>query len=91
MGLAHSARQGEAYGAFRWARGHYLAEPRDPRDSYSQWADSSGVYLHSGTIMSYGSRRWGVFSDPDADCGPGCRAASLATSPTAPTRWPPWT
>ena len=26
LGLAHSARQGEAHGAFRWSRGHYVSE-----------------------------------------------------------------
>ena len=58
MGLAHSARQGEAFGAWRWSRGHYLT----PRGDTPRW----------GTIMSYGwSILGGVFSDPDRDCGDG--------------------
>ena len=56
MGLAHSARQGETYGAWRWSRGHYVT----PR----------GVEPRFGTIMSYGAHvLGGVFSDPRADCG----------------------
>ena len=58
MGLAHSARQAETYGAWRWSRGHYLT----PRGESPRW----------GTIMAYGTRVFGgVFSDPDADCGDG--------------------
>ena len=60
MGLAHSARQGEAYGAWRWSRGHYVT----PR----------GETPRFGTIMAYsGYPRvlGGVFSDPDRDCGEG--------------------
>ena len=59
MGLAHSARQGEAYGAFRWSRGHYVSPhgENDPR---------------YGTIMSYGGLGSlglrDVFSNPLADC-----------------------
>ncbi len=54
MGLAHSARQGEAWGAFRWSRGHYI--------------DSRGKPSNMGTIMSYGLSWLPVFSDPNADC-----------------------
>ena len=58
MGLAHSYRQGEVYGAWRWSRGHYVT-PRDQRP-------------RKGTIMAYGLEiHGGVFSDPLADCGAG--------------------
>ena len=58
MGLAHSARQGETYGAWRWSRGHYVT----PQGQTPRW----------GTIMSYGIKLLGgVFSDPAADCGMG--------------------
>ena len=58
MGLAHSARQGETYGAWRWSRGHYVT----PR----------GVLPRYGTIMSYGTNvLGGVFSNPGLDCGAG--------------------
>ena len=58
MGLAHSYRQGETYGAWRWSRGHYVSA----RNEGSRW----------GTIMAYGSRVFGgVFSDPLAACGAG--------------------
>ena len=44
LGLAHSARQGEAYGAFRWSRGYYTrgAESRN---------------RPQGTVMTHGQRR----------------------------------
>ena len=44
LGLAHSARQGEAYGAFRWSRGYYTrgTESRN---------------RPQGTIMTHGQRR----------------------------------
>ena len=59
MGLAHSYRQGETHGAWRWSRGHYVT----PRD---------GLGTRWGTIMAYGARLFGgVFSDPLADCGDG--------------------
>ena len=58
LGLAHSARQGETYGAWRWSRGHYVT-PRGEAERH-------------GTIMAYGARiLGGVFSDPMADCGSG--------------------
>ena len=58
MGLVHSARQGEADGAWRWSRGHYVT-PRGETEPF-------------GTIMTYGERILGsVFSDPTADCGSG--------------------
>ena len=59
LGLAHSALQGEARGAFRWSRGHYVDRTR-------------GFYFDrkQGTIMSYGSKvLGGMFSDPRAACG----------------------
>ena len=57
VGLAHSARQGEAHGAWRWSRGHYM----------SPWGEHTW-----GTIMSYGwDVLGGVFSDPSRDCGYG--------------------
>ena len=56
MGLAHSARQGETYGAWRWSRGHHVS----PR----------GQTPPRGTIMAYGhSVLGGVFSNPESDCG----------------------
>ncbi len=59
MGLVHSYRQGEAYGAWRWSRGHYVT-PRGGQGT--RW----------GTIMAYGARLFGgVFSNPFADCGDG--------------------
>ena len=61
MGLAHSARQGETYGAFRWSRGHYLES-----GGLSGAASAHGF----GTVMTYGDHRLsGVFSSPAADCG----------------------
>ena len=58
MGLAHSARQGEASGAWRWSRGHHVT----PRGEIPRY----------GTIMAYGRDiLGGVFSDPTADCGSG--------------------
>lgn len=53
MGLGHSARQGEAWGAFRWSRGHYI--------------ESSAGRSPMGTIMAYG-RTIPVFSNPNVDC-----------------------
>ena len=44
LGLAHSARQGEADGAFRWSRGYYVRGP-------------SGLSRPQGTIMTYGQRQ----------------------------------
>ncbi|MCY4121395.1 MAG: hypothetical protein OXG72_10800, partial [Acidobacteria bacterium] len=43
MGLAHSARQGETYGAYRWSRGHYLT----PRGRATDAASAHGF----GTVM----------------------------------------
>lgn len=61
MGLAHSARQGETYGAWLWSRGHYVT----PRYQ-------GGTFGRRGTIMSYGQKLLGgVFSSPVADCGAG--------------------
>ena len=53
FGLAHSAQQGEAFGAFRWSRGHF------PGDHYQTYG--------YGTIMAYG-HDLGVFSSPSAMC-----------------------
>ena len=56
MGLAHSARQGESDGAWRWSRGHYVS--------------AFGKKPRFGTIMTYGRDvLGGVFSDPQADGG----------------------
>ena len=56
MGLAHSAQQGEAWGPFRWSRGHHLKRyTREYR-------------YPMGTIMSYGVSTGWVFSNPVADC-----------------------
>ena len=64
MGLAHSALQGEAHGAFRWSRGHYRNRPRGHHNN--QIAATRAV---SGTIMTYGADYPGrSFSDPAADC-----------------------
>ncbi len=63
MGLAHSVEQGEAHGAFRWSRGHFLNRWE------ARYEDRSQQPRSQGTIMSYGE--WGsrpVFSDPAADC-----------------------
>ena len=59
MGLAHTVRAGEAWGAWRWSRGHYVS--------------SLGARDLLGTIMASGSTRVmnGVFSDPTRDCGYG--------------------
>ena len=56
MGLVHSARQGESWGAWRWSRGHHVT----PRDRTPR----------RGTVMSYGKDLLGgVLSNPDTDCG----------------------
>ena len=57
MGLLHSAHQGEADGAFRWSRGHFLE-------------NVTAQHNRVGTLMSYGNslpvnHR---FSSPEADC-----------------------
>ena len=52
MGLAHSARQSEADGAFRWSRGFYL-----------QGNISLGTIMTYGINFNMG-----VFSNPGADC-----------------------
>ena len=66
MGLAHSASQGETYGAFRWSRGHYVDGPGRERYVYGSRADYG-----DGTIMTYRLSGPGVdvFSSPRADCG----------------------
>ena len=69
MGLAHSARQAESHGSFRWSRGHYVG----------QW----GPHPHYGTIMSYGiRRRTPVFSSPTSNrCWPLGACGLPATHP----------
>ncbi|MCZ0952873.1 MAG: leucine-rich repeat domain-containing protein [Rhodospirillaceae bacterium] len=64
MGLLHSAKQGEAWGAFRWSRGHYINR------WYLSHSRSYGARPYQlGTIMSYGFQSQGLgFSDPAADC-----------------------
>ena len=72
-GLAHSARQGEAHGSFRWSRGHYVGD----------WERFPTVLSSArGTIMSYGfnlpvAER---FSNPASDwCEPLGRCGLPAT------------
>ena len=69
MGLAHSARQAESHGSFRWSRGHYVGE----------W----GPRPHYGTIMSYGIRTLTpVFSSPTSGrCRPLGSCGLPATHP----------
>ncbi|MDD9962257.1 MAG: leucine-rich repeat domain-containing protein [Gammaproteobacteria bacterium] len=69
MGLAHSARQAESHGSFRWSRGHYVGE----------W----GPRPHYGTIMSYGIRTLTpVFSSPTSNrCRPLGACGLPATHP----------
>ena len=64
MGLVHSATQGEAFGTFRWSRGHYLNRLRGrTHGSYPRQP------VVMGTIMTYGADYPGrSFSDPVADC-----------------------
>lgn len=56
-GLVHSARQGEAYGPFRWSRGHFFGDlvPR---------------VEERGTIMTYAfdDAKIPVFANPKHDC-----------------------
>ena len=69
MGLAHSARQAEWHGSFRWSRGHYVGG----------W----GPRPHYGTIMSYGyATLTPVFSSPASDrCRPWGACGLPATHP----------
>ena len=62
MGLVHSAKQGEAHGAFRWSRGHI--RNRLSGQLYGFTKASEFV----GTIMAYASIGTRSFSDPAADC-----------------------
>ncbi|MDE0452555.1 MAG: hypothetical protein OXI90_12430 [Gammaproteobacteria bacterium] len=48
LGLAHSALQGEAYGAFRWSRGHYI-------DQFSGTIMSYGVRILGGVFSDPGA------------------------------------
>ena len=52
LGLAHSARQGETYGAFRWSRGHFYG------------SGNRGTLMSYG----YGPFRRESFSSPEQDC-----------------------
>ena len=61
MGLAHSAQQGQAGGAFRWSRGHHL-------NRYPGRLGRGSPHAPMGTLMSYGHWMEWVFSNPDADC-----------------------
>ena len=69
MGLAHSARQAESYGSFRWSRGHYIGE----------WEPHS----HYATIMTYGNPiLTPVFSSPTSGrCRPLGACGLPATHP----------
>ena len=69
LGLAHSARQGEADGAFRWSRGYYVRGP-------------SGQARPQGTIMTHGpGQEFGDrFSNPRAQCD-GRRCGVRADAP----------
>ena len=48
LGLAHSARQGEANGAFRWSRGHYVSDAWGTIMSYGRKV-VGGVFSDPGT------------------------------------------
>ncbi|MDE0441939.1 MAG: leucine-rich repeat domain-containing protein, partial [Gammaproteobacteria bacterium] len=60
MGLAHSARQGESWGAFRYSRGHYVSPHGETNSRH-------GTIMSYGGLASLGLRD--VFSNPLADCG----------------------
>ena len=69
LGLVHSARQGEASGAFRWSRGYYLrgAEER---------------IRPQGTIMTHGHRR--EFGDRFSNSRTFCHGERCGVSTDAP-------
>ena len=58
LGLVHAARQGEAYGAFRWSRGYFMA-------------GASGHHRPQGTIMAYGGEQ--TFGDRFSSARIRCR------------------
>ena len=63
LGLAHSARQGEAHGAFRWSRGRYVGEFWGTIMSYGQGV-RGGVF--SDPAVDCGGVRCGVPTDEPA-------------------------
>ena len=63
LGLAHSARQGEAHGAFRWSRGRYVSEFWGTIMSYGQGV-RGGVF--SDPAVDCGGVRCGVPTDAPA-------------------------
>ncbi len=63
LGLAHSARQGEAHGAFRWSRGRYVGEFWGTIMSYGQGV-LGGVF--SDPAVDCGGVRCGVPTDEPA-------------------------
>ncbi len=63
LGLAHSARQGEAHGAFRWSRGRYVSEFWGTIMSYGQGV-RGGVF--SDPAADCGGVRCGVPTDQAA-------------------------
>ncbi|MYE84045.1 MAG: hypothetical protein F4X36_19810, partial [Gammaproteobacteria bacterium] len=63
LGLAHSARQGEAHGAFRWSRGRYVSEFWGTIMSYGQGV-RGGVF--SDPAVDCGGVRCGVPADEPA-------------------------
>ncbi len=63
LGLAHSARQGEAHGAFRWSRGKYVSEFWGTIMSYGQGV-RGGVF--SDPAVDCGGLRCGVPTDEPA-------------------------
>ena len=81
MGLAHSARQGEAEGSFRWSRGHYIRGWKGGAGA----AGNRGNFLvpDPGTIMSYGfDLSAPTFSSPASErCEPWGRCGVAAESP----------
>ena len=63
LGLAHSARQGEAHGAFRWSRGRYVSEFWGTIMSHGQGV-RGGVF--SDPAVDCGGVRCGVPTDAPA-------------------------
>lgn len=63
LGLAHSARQGEAHGAFRWSRGRYVSEFWGTIMSHGQGV-RGGVF--SDPAVDCGGVRCGVPADEPA-------------------------
>lgn len=69
LGLVHSARQGEAYGAFRWSRGYYTR-------------GAEGRNRPQGTIMTYGQR--GEFGDRFSNARTFCHGERCGVNLDAP-------